>query len=213
MGPALIPGMDPKYGAMGYQQSMAYGMSADMYGKMNHPAYAYASAISPGYPVMYSNYHMSSMGASGAGGAPSPTPSGARGYTVATMTSPNGTPVMTDSNANTYRASSDYMNSKSYYSNGSSQYSPVPGASATQAHSQQPQARYPSPDENRHVVQASTGDSATTGSTTMMSKSVNGTGSPPPTYTSTNVPGGRHWTQSGSQEQDMNRQVAYVPVL
>lgn len=212
MAPALIPGMDPKYSAMGYQQSMAYGMSADMYGKMN-PAYAYASAISPGYPVMYSNYPMTSMGVS-AGGAPSPTPSGGtRGYTAATMTSPNGTPVMTDSNANTYRGSSDYMNSKSYYSNGGSQYSPVPGASATQAHSQQPQARYPSPDENRTVGQSSTGESTTTCSTTMMSKSVNGTGSPPPTYTSTNAPASRHWNQSGSQQQDMNRPVAYVPVL
>jgi len=211
---AIIPGMDPKYAAMGYQQSMAYGISTinpDIY-KMN-PAYAYPTAISPaGYPVMYSNYPMSSMGATsagsgGSGGAPSPTSSnGTRGYSAASMGSPSGSTGMTDSNGNTYvRGSADYLTSKSYYSN-SGQYSPIPASNATQAHSQQPQAvRYPSPDETRiasSVVTQTTENSIISGSA-MIQKAVNGENSPsPPNYPSTNVPG-RHWT--GGQPQEMNR--------
>ncbi|XP_066920676.1 transcription factor SOX-21-like [Clytia hemisphaerica] len=223
----IIPGMDPKYGGMAYQQSMAYGistMSPDLYGKMN-AAYAYPAAISPGYPVMYSNYPMTTMGTtapsagSGSGGAPSPTSSnGTRGYNTASLGSPNGSSTgatMADSNANTtYRpTSTEYMTSKSYYINGG-QYSPLPAANATQGHSQQPQAaRYPSPhDESRisqSVVSQSNSDAATTGSI-LMPKSVNGSAeehSPsPPTYPSTNTPVGRHWTPSGGSgapTQDM----------
>jgi len=210
---AIIPGMDPKYGGIAYQQSMAYGistMSPDLYGKMN-PAYAYpAAAISPGYPVMYSNYAMTTMGTpasagSGSGGAPSPTSSnGTRGYSTASMGSPNGSTGMTDSNGNSYRGSTEYMSTKSYYSTNSGQYSPLPAANATQAHSQQPQAaRYPSPDENRISnsagIQVSTNsENSTTGAPTMMTKTINGEATPsPPTFSSTNAPGGRHWTPSG----------------
>ena len=195
MSPAMMPGIDPKYAAIGYQQSMGYGISTmgpDMYSKMN-PGYGYPGAISPGYhPIMYSNYSMSM------GGAPSP-PAGARAYVAATMTSPNGTPVMTDSNANTYRATSDYMNGKSYY-NVNSQYSPVPAAAASQP---QQQARYPSPDENRHVGHQINAEG-------MMTKPVNES-STPPTYSSDNTTG-RHWPQT-TQHSDLSRPVAYVPVL
>lgn len=153
----IIPGMDPKYTGMTYQQPMAYGissMSPELYGKMN-AAYAYPAAISPaGYPIMYSNYAMTAMGAApppsssggpGSGGAPSPTSSnGTRGYGAPSMGSPNGgSSTITDSNGNTYRTATaaDYMSSaKSYYSNGG-QYSPLPAANAPQSHSQQPQAR------------------------------------------------------------------------
>lgn len=224
MTPTIIPGMDPKYGGMSYQQSMAYGISAmnpELYGKMN-AAYAYPAAISPGY-MMYSNYPMSTMGASGSGGsggAPSPTSSnGTRGYSAASMGSPNGSGVLADSNANTYRPSSDYINSKSYYSsNNSGQYSPIPAAAATQAHSQQPHAaRYPSPDDNRTsngvILQTA---SENTQSTTLMSKSINGEASPsPPIYSSSNAPTSRHWTPPGSgstPSQEIGRQVDFAPV-
>ena len=223
---AIIPGMDPKYAGMTYQQPMAYGispMSPDLYGKMN-PAYAYPTAISPaGYPIMYSNYTMTTMGpsggggSSGSGGAPSPTSSnGTRGYSAPSMGSPNCSSTMTDSNGNTYRPSTEYMSSaKSYYSNGG-QYSPLPATNATQAHSQQPQARYPSPDLNRPpsngvISQTTVGsESATSNPVTLMSKTVNGEASPTPaTYSSTNMPGGggRHWVPSGGavNPQEMTR--------
>ncbi|XP_057291678.1 protein SOX-15-like [Hydractinia symbiolongicarpus] len=194
MNAGMMPGIDPKYGSMAYQQSMGYGISSispDMYSKMS-PGYGYPAAISPGYhPVMYSNYSLSSM-------TPSPT-AGGRGYTTVTMTSPNGTPVMTDSNANTYRPATDYMNSKSYYSNVTSQYSPVPAASAPQVHSQ---ARYPSPDENRHSTQVSSND--------IMLTKANHESTTPPTYSSENTT--RHWPQT-TQQSDLSRPVAYVPVL
>lgn len=214
---AIIPGMDPKYAGMGYQQTMAYGISTmnpELY-KMN-PAYAYPTAISPaGYPVMYSNYPMSmgatSAGSGGSGGAPSPTSSnGTRGYSAASIGSPGGGSTgMTDSNGNTYvRASTDYLTSKNYYSNNNSgQYSPIPATNATQAHSQQPQAvRYPSPDETRIASSSqtqTTDNSIISASAAMMPKTVNGEASPsPPNYPSTNAPG-RHWT--GGQPQEMNR--------
>ena len=228
---AIIPGMDPKYTGMTYQQPMAYGissMSPDLYGKMN-PAYAYPTAISPaGYPIMYSNYTMTTMGpsagggagtgggSSGSGGAPSPTSSnGTRGYSAPSMGSPNGSSTITDSNGNTYRPATEYMTSaKSYYSNGG-QYSPLPAANATQAHSQQPQARYPSPDVNRPssngVVSQTTvsSDSAASNPITLMSKTVNGEASPTPaTYSSTNMPGaGRHWAPpvGANNPQEMAR--------
>lgn len=197
MNTAMMPAIDPKYGTMAYQQSMGYGiapMNPDMYGKISS-GYAYPAAISPGYhPVMYSNYSMSSIG-----GAPSPT-AGTRVYSAATMTSPNGTPVMTDSNGNTYRSASDYMNSKTYYNVGS-QYSPVPAASATQVHTQ---ARYPSPDENRHASQLP--------SESIMSKSSSHDSSTPPSYSSDNTAANRHWPQT-SQQSDISRPVTYVPVL
>ena len=214
MTPTIIPGMDPKYGSMTYQQAMPYGISSmnpELYGKMN-AAYAYPAA----YPIMYSNYPMSSMGTSGggsgSGGAPSPTSSnGTRGYSAPSMGSPNSAGVITDSNANTYRPSTDYMNSKNYYNSNSGQYSPIPAASASQAHSQQPQARYPSPDENRPSISQATSDSV---QTSMLSKTMNGDASPsPPTYSSTNAPSSRHWSPSGAggtQAQELSRQVAYT---
>jgi len=194
MNPALMPGMDPKYANMGYQQAMGYGINPDIYSKMA-PGYAYASQITPGYhPVMYSNYSM------GIGGAPSPTGGSRGGYTPATMTSPNGTPVMTDSNGNTYRATSEYMSGKSYYTNGS-QYSPIPASSATTSHTQQ--ARYPSPDDTRHHL------SPVSSETSIIKHEDT---SQPSSYASDNS-SGRHWAVQTSQSSDLSRPVSYVPVL
>ena len=112
-------------------------ISPDMYGKIG-AGYAYASAISTGYhPVMYSNFHNGNRGA-----LHHPTGT-SREHMPVTMTSPNGTPVMTDSNGNTYRGSSDYVNGKSYYNESNSQYSPSQLLSQHQVQLQQ--ARYSSP--------------------------------------------------------------------
>ena len=212
MNPAIMPGMDPKY-AMGYNQSMAYsmnGMSPDMYSKLN-PAYgAYPTAISPGYhPVLYSNYNYNSS----MGSTPNNTsPTGARGYSAVTLSSPNPSVGVTDSNGNSYRTVSDYMGGKNYYSNMSSQYSPVPAATAQPA--QQP-GRYSSMDDGRSPM--STSDS-------LLAKSVNGGGiSSTSSYSSENmgnvskefmgVTGQQQQRVWQPQSSDPSRPVAYVPVL
>lgn len=194
--PSLMGSMEAKYGSMGYQQAMGYGISPDMYGKIG-AGYAYASAISTGYhPVMYSNFPM------GIGGAPSPTGT-SRGHMPVTMTSPNGTPVMTDSNGNTYRGSSDYVNGKSYYNESNSQYSPSPTAVSTQVQLQQ--VRYSSPVDTRHMTPPSSDD--------CLSKQTRHEDNTQPTFATDNATN-RHWSSPPpSQATDLSRPVAYVPVL
>ena len=139
----MIPNIDSKYAPIGYQQTMNYGMSTDMYNKLNG-SYGYQSTINPGYPLMYSNYN---VGPTMVGSHSQSSPTGShQSYPPSTMTSPNGTPVITDS---AYRVStSDYMNGKNYFSNMNSPYSPVDSASPA-THSQ---VRYPATDENRNNV-------------------------------------------------------------
>ena len=191
-----MTGMDAKYGGMGYQQAMGYGISPDMYGKIGS-GYAYASTMSPGYhPVMYSNFPMGM-----AGGAPSPT-GGARGHIPVTMTSPNGTPVMTDSNGNSYRTS-EYVNGKSYYNESSGQYSPAHSSSSPQIQMQQ--ARYSSPVDTRHLTPTSSDDCLT--------KQTRNEDTTQTTYTSDNNSTNHHWSTPPTQATDISRPVAYVPVL
>ncbi|XP_065674801.1 transcription factor Sox-19a-like [Hydra vulgaris] len=143
IGQGMVPSIDSKYGSIGYQPTLSYGMSSDMYNKLNG-GYGYQTTISTGYPLMYSNYN---VGPSMVGSHSQSSPTGAhQSYPSSTITSQIGTPVITDS---TYRVStSDYINSKNYFSNMNSPYSPVDSA-ATSTHSQN---RYPTTDENRNIV-------------------------------------------------------------
>ena len=194
MRPAMMPGIDPKFGTMAYQQSMSYGiatMAPEMYGKVN-PPYSY-QVFRPGYdPVMYSNYNMTTLS-----GSTSTSPA-VRGYATASLSSPNETSVMTDSNGNAYRPS-DYLCNKSYYNNLNSQYNPIATPSTSQTHQQH--SRYLSPHDSRDITHVPN-------DTLMTVKGESGT---PSSYSSDNSDG-RHWPPT-TQQSEISRPVTYVPVL
>lgn len=198
MRPAMIPGIDPKFGSMAFQQSMPYGiatMAPDMYGKVN-PPYGYQAVFRPGYdPILYSNYNMTNIS-----GTSSTSPPGSRGYTTSSLSSPNEPPVMSESNGNGYRP--EYLGHKSYYSNMNTQYNPAAPPSSTPTNQPHSHPRYLSPHENREVTHLPNESLI----------SLKGESGTPTSFSSVNSDG-RHWSPTSQQQSELSRSVTYVPVL
>ncbi|XP_065064915.1 transcription factor SOX-14-like [Rhopilema esculentum] len=216
---AAMMGMDGKFpGAMAQlPQGMNFGMShasmqggESMYAKLNQAGNPFHPSMAPTYPVIYPNFNMGNMNISqNASGSPSPNSMTSHRYPTTTMVS------ATESPAHSYR--SDYMNGAAKHYSYPTQQSPYssPPVQQQQAQTQQTQQsttqlRYPSAEDQQRSVISSTdaviskanlGASTTTGSYTITSSE---------NMHSTSVSGGaRVW----QPQQDVSRQVAYVPVL
>jgi len=201
MRPAMIPGIDPKFGSMAFQQAMPYGiatMAPEMYSKINHPQYGYQAVFRPGYdPILYSSNYMSNASAAS---TTSPPP-GSRGYTTSSLSSPTESSALSESNGNGYRP--EYLGHKSYYSNINTQNNQ---ASSTPSNPQQSHPRYISANGNREVSHLPPNESLVL---------LKGEGGTPTSFSSENSSDGRHWTATSQQHQPelTPRSVTYVPYV
>lgn len=206
--PAMM-GMDGKFpGAMAQlPQGMNFGMSHNgmqtsegMYAKLNQPGNPFHPSMAPGYPVIYPNFNMGNLNMSQSASTSPNSISGQR-YPASTMVS------ATESPAHSYR--SDYMNGAQKHYSYPTQQSPYSSSPVQQHQQNTSQLRYPSAEEQQRSVISSAepsisktspnlGANSTTSSYTMSSENLHSTGS-----------GGRVW----QPQQDVSRQVAYVPVL
>ena len=212
---AAMMGMDGKFpGAMAQlSQGMNFPMShpgiqgaESMYAKLNPAGNPFHPSMAPTYPVIYPNFNMGSMNISqNANSSPSPNSISSQRYPTTTMVSAPESP------AHSYR--SDYMNGAAKHYNYPTQPSPYssPPVNQQQAQAQQPQQtttqlRYPSAEDQHRSVISSTD--------AVISKANLGTNTTSGSYT---APSENMQSSSGARvwqpQQDVSRQVAYVPVL
>eukprot|EP00794_Sanderia_malayensis_P019010 gene19010-20922_t len=230
MNPAIM-GMDGKFpGAMAQlPQGMNFGMSHNgmqsgeaMYTKLNQAGNPFHPSMAPGYPVIYPNFNMGNMNMSPQTASTSPNPISSQRYPANTMAS-----AATESSAHNYR--SDYMNgggggaatAAKHYNYPGQQQSPYSSPTmhqqqqAPQQQQTSSQLRYPSAEDQQRSVISSTeptvckasqniGGNTTTSSYAMPSENMHSTSGSGGAGT-----GGRVW----QPQQDVSRQVAYVPVL
>ncbi len=216
MNPAMM-GMDGKFpGSMAQlPQGMNFGMSHNgmqsgeaMYTKLNQAGNPFHPSMAPGYPVIYPNFNMGNMNMSPQAASTSPNSISSQRYPATTMVSANESP------AHSYR--SDYMNgaAKHYsYPNQQSPYSsPSIQQQQQQAQQNSSQLRYPSAEEQQQRSVISSTEPAVSkptqnlgANTTTASYAMSSTEN----MHSTSGSGGRVW----QPQQDVSRQVAYVPVL
>lgn len=215
---AAMMGMDGKFpGAMAQlSQGMNFPMSHpgmqasdSMYAKLNQAGNPFHPSMAPTYPVIYPNFNMGSMNLSqNANSSPSPNSMSNQRYSSTTMVSAAESP------AHSYR--SDYMNGggapKHYsYPTQPSPYSSPPVQQQHQSQTQQAQQtttqlRYPPSEDQQRSVISSTDAVISKANLTTNTTSGNYTTSSENMQSSS---GGRVW----QPQQDVSRQVAYVPVL
>eukprot|EP00112_Aurelia_sp_Birch-Aquarium-sp1_P006867 Seg175.8 transcript_id=Seg175.8/GoldUCD/mRNA.D3Y31 product="Transcription factor Sox-21-B" protein_id=Seg175.8/GoldUCD/D3Y31 len=218
---AAMMGMDGKFpgGMAQLQPGMNFGVShagmqggESMYAKLNQSGNPFHPSMAPTYPVIYPNFNMGNMNMSqNASGSPSPNSMSSQRYPSSTMVSGTDTP------AHSYR--SDYMNGATKHYSYPTQQSPYssPPVQQQQPQTQQPQQqtttqlRYPSAEDQQRSVISSTDAviSKATANLGANTTSASYTISSSENMHSSSNSGGRVW----QPQQDVSRQVAYVPVL